>query len=1309
MNTQFNNVFKSNWVSYSESNNHLRDVILAKGDVYLSDAFALPLLHACKFMPKSLVNELVFSKKANAIFGFDFDFKAGSPFEIKEVQIALDKAREEIGVPMWHLSSKSFIESVRTVIEKLPQTGNSFSALSAIHNILNRLNNTSLKGGGIIGCDDLDEAINLADSSDDYCRNLIHSLEKVPEDTQNEEWSVKLLEKNYPSCIPTRDFIARSCSKMKELVNQSCLIACAKSVDEGVLTSTLNTTAKATSNQPAQKKLIQLTPSLLLAAILGSHKVLKSLARGFGLNVCEIKFPQHICSERVELMEHMTTKSFESYENGQRKETHWIAKAEEQKKLLELTKQCEYFLGLLSDIHVGKITHEKLQAYACSENWEYIGEEFGRFIQSNVANKRSRIQKLSSVQAIKYDLNSQVLGQPQAVESLTSVISNMLFKPTDTHLGVSTFLGSSGVGKTFLADKLADSINQSLSLGYQCKVINMEQYIEEKDVLKLWGSGSQYVNTEFGELTATVAKYPKQVFVFDEIEKAHPAVVQSLLTLIDKGKAKDRTTEREGDFSQCLFIFTTNLGAKTIEQLSDLDVELDIKDLLTSSGQKNPLSSEMVNRLNAGNIVLFKKLKPRELIQLATQASNDFMQRSAIDWRENLLPTLMLDTLGGDISPRSINTQAEKLEANIESKAMSSLSQQDFHKLENIMVRSEFEPSNTDLNVVLFTNNKKLCEYVSRLGVKCLPAKDISKVKAVLDSKADCFIFDEKSITLDPKELSIMLQKAQQDMPENLLYLMTSCAEKPLNRLNKTQKLFQRIFSVPKRTGAIVTDELAIIACDVQLVKNIDERIKRNLKADYTIAVNETENGIDVFFKDFSHKPALSQNDLLPFLTFDGAPEVSFEDVYGLEAAKQDLKLVINAMNQSDYLIKRNTSIAKGCIFSGHPGTGKTMLAKALAAECGISFFNVNSADLISGDIVKNINDLFDIVEKNAPAILFFDEIDAIAQCRSKGSEFTRVAVNTLLVRLDGFNSTQLPVFVVAATNHPSLLDAALMRSGRLEKRIYCDLPSSEVRKDFISKYLNKSNCHVDEQQIDEITKMTGGCSIAVLTRIIRESFYTEIKTQIPWSFDSLIEEIRTAKFGDIRTDMTQAKEDIKATAYHEAGHLVAHKLLFPGAKVELASVQPRGAALGMVVPGESNYTGSVTKQHIKDQLQVLLAGLATERLQGFVGDKSLSGASDDRSKATTLAKRAIVDWGMSDEFGLAIPSQLTTMPNDISSEVNNWLSEAFDCVTKLLKKNKNLLATVAEMLTEQETLNSTEIDELFVGGNAFDELKVAS
>jgi cell division protease FtsH len=190
---------------------------------------------------------------------------------------------------------------------------------------------------------------------------------------------------------------------------------------------------------------------------------------------------------------------------------------------------------------------------------------------------------------------------------------------------------------------------------------------------------------------------------------------------------------------------------------------------------------------------------------------------------------------------------------------------------------------------------------------------------------------------------------------------------------------------------------------------------------------------------------------------------------------------------------------------------------------------------------------------------------------------------------------------------------------------------------------------------------------------------------------------------------MTQAKEDIKATAYHEAGHLVAHKLLFPGAKVELASVQPRGAALGMVVPGESNYTGSVTKQHIKDQLQVLLAGLATERLQGFVGDKSLSGASDDRSKATTLAKRAIVDWGMSDEFGLAIPSQLTTMPNDISSEVNNWLSEAFDCVTKLLKKNKNLLATVAEMLTEQETLNSTEIDELFVGGNAFDELKVAS
>jgi ATP-dependent Zn protease len=1287
-----NPFYKKILAQYCGANENLHQVLCTNDKTLTQQAFALPLLHACKFMPKSVANEFIFIKKGIAVFGFDFDFKKAIEFEKEEFLKALDKASKEIAPTVLELSASDFINNVQMAINELPQTNDAFYASTGMASILNKLSKAPGVSQWVITSFSNENDV-LVDLDDNYFEDI------------EPNWATSFIEDPLPEKMTSKAFISNEKSCIKDLVKQCCWVACAESINAGVLTATLNSTTYSQKDRWTQKNLVALTPSLLLTSIFGSSLMLEYLANVFELNKCEIKFPERIYNQRNDLMEHMVTKTFESVENGQRKETHWVAKAEECKASLALDKQCTYFLGALFSDNSFCSLHERIEYLSSRSNWQYIGDVLGQFIQMNVANKASRIQKLSTIKSINNTLNNQVLGQPHAVDTVCSAVSSMLLKKTKVHLGVSTFLGTSGVGKTFLAEKLADTLNEKMNLGFKCTVINMEQYTDEKDVLKLFGSGSQYVSAEYGELTTAVVKYPRHVFVFDEAEKGHSVALQSLLTLIEKGRTKDRTTEREVDFSSCHFIFTTNLGSEIIEQLDDLDVEINLNDLLSNTRSKNALSNEMVNRLASGSLALFKKLSARDFIHLAVSVDDGSLGGGAFDWKNNI-PELILNTLGGDVTARNIRTQAEKLETAVESRAINLLPEASLSKLENITVTQVRESIDNEYNIILFSNNKLLCEHVSTMGIACESADNIENISKVIEQEADGYIFDEKAITIPTEALITLLE----NNAKGVYFTISGKNSTDFDKLSAWAKVIHRRFTIDVRTKRKINELIDITKREVHLIKKVGERVKRNMKASYSISVQETDDGINAEFKDFSYKCTLSQDDLsLPFLNFEGAPDVNFDDVYGLESAKKDFGLVINAMSDDKYFKARNTSIPKGYILSGHPGTGKTMLAKALAAECGLSFFNVNSADLIDGNIVENINTLFDVVEKNAPAILFLDEIDAIAQSRNKGSDLTRIAVNTLLVRLDGFKRTELPVFVLAATNYPSLLDRALMRSGRLEKNIYCDLPSADVRKSYVQQHLESSNCQISEDKLSEITKVTAGATIAVLAQIIRESFYTEIKTETPWHVDMLIEEIRTAKFGGLRDDISQAQEDIKATAYHEAGHLVAHKLLFPKVKVEFASVQPRGAALGMIVPGENSSTGSVNKRSIKNHLQVLLAGLATERLQGFVGDNSLSGASDDRLKATNLAKRAITDWGMSEQFDLAIPSQLTITPSDITTEVNSWLSEAFDAVTGLLKENTKLLTVVAETLIKQETLNSSEIDELFTEYTLKSELKLVS
>lgn len=487
-----------------------------------------------------------------------------------------------------------------------------------------------------------------------------------------------------------------------------------------------------------------------------------------------------------------------------------------------------------------------------------------------------------------------------------------------------------------------------------------------------------------------------------------------------------------------------------------------------------------------------------------------------------------------------------------------------------------------------------------------------------------------------------------------------------------------------------------------QLIKYTAAAIARNTSVHFELTHKLTDNGVEIGFKSFTQKQRVRAEDAdLHFLDFAGKPEGSLEDVIGLDGVKKRLKLIVKAMGEEQSAHTKQIDIPKGYLFTGLPGTGKTHLARSLAAESDMFFFAVNAANLLVGNVVKNINDLFAVARRYQPSTIFLDEIDSIAKSRNSSGSYA-TAVNALLTAMDGFSKDDGKVFVLAATNNPNQLDSALTRAGRFDRTVPFNLPCKQARAACVQQWFDNKESELDAELKDELVAMLEGATIGRINEIFNNSVLSSLADDYEWQPQLLIEEIRSAKLGYVSQSLKQSKEQIANTAYHEAGHLVAHKLLLPDVPVEFASIQPRGAALGMVVPGQADNEPVLSKQRVKAYLQVYLAGIAAEKMRGMTGDAQTIGGTDDRRKATNLAKKAIVDWGMSEQFGLAIPSELKIDNAQVNSEINTWLSSAYKDVCELLANNKPLLDKVSQALTENEQLDKTDIEGLFAISQGF-------
>ena len=440
---------------------------------------------------------------------------------------------------------------------------------------------------------------------------------------------------------------------------------------------------------------------------------------------------------------------------------------------------------------------------------------------------------------------------------------------------------------------------------------------------------------------------------------------------------------------------------------------------------------------------------------------------------------------------------------------------------------------------------------------------------------------------------------------------------------------------------------------------------------------------------------------------------ITFKDVAGEDEAKESLVEVVDFLHNPGKYSKIGARLPKGALLVGPPGTGKTLLAKAVAGEAHVPFFSLSGSDFIElyvGVGASRVRDLFKEAEKNAPCIVFIDEIDAIGRSRDSkygGNEEREQTLNQLLSEMDGFDGKK-GIIILAATNRPEILDKALLRPGRFDRRIIVDKPDLKGRVEILQVHA-KDVLMDDTVDLNEIALATSGAVGSDLANMINEAAINAVKMGREYvSQKDLFDAVEQVLVGKEKKDRVMSKEERKIVSYHEVGHALVSALQKNSEPVQKITIVPRTmGALGYVmhVPEEEKYLD--TEAELRDRLVSLLAGRAAEEI---VFDTVTTGAANDIEQATSIARNMITRFGMSKKFGLmglaTVESQyldgrasLTcsdVTAADIDTEVMKALHESYKKAKKLLKENRAIMDKLAAHLIEKETITGKEFMKIY-------------
>ena len=445
---------------------------------------------------------------------------------------------------------------------------------------------------------------------------------------------------------------------------------------------------------------------------------------------------------------------------------------------------------------------------------------------------------------------------------------------------------------------------------------------------------------------------------------------------------------------------------------------------------------------------------------------------------------------------------------------------------------------------------------------------------------------------------------------------------------------------------------------------------------------------------------------------------ITFDDVAGVEEAKEELEEIIDFLKDSGKFQKLGGKIPRGVLMVGPPGTGKTLLAKAVAGEAGVPFFSISGSDFVEmfvGVGASRVRDLFDEARKNAPCIIFIDEIDAVGRHRGaglgSGHDEREQTLNALLVEMDGFDGSE-GIITVAATNRADILDPALLRPGRFDRQVTVMLPDINGRKKILEVHSKKIALE-EGTNLEVIAKGTPGFSGAELANLVNESALraaslnkkSVMLDDMEWARDKVM-------MGAERRSMIMQQEEKEATAYHEAGHALVAYHLEKADPIHKITIIPRGQALGLTsfLPDADRL--SLDKEFLLAKITTALGGRAAEEL--VLNDFS-TGVESDIKNATDIAYQMICKWGMSDQLGALAITQGDSgnflaidynaeepvseeMQQIVDDEVHSMIRTCYAKAISILSEKKNQLKTLAEALIEKETLTLDQVNDLLKG-----------
>lgn len=957
-------------------------------------------------------------------------------------------------------------------------------------------------------------------------------------------------------------------------------------------------------------------------------------------------------------------------------------------------------------------------------------DSFKMLLSCNVGTSKVLRDRLSGV----------IFGQDNAINTVASGfyhahIREMTGKNKRKPYATFLFAGPPGVGKTFLSEALAKELNLPF------RRFDMSEYSHHEANIEFCGSDKVYKGAKKGNFTTFIEENPQCVVLFDEIEKAHSVITNLFLQMLDAGIIRDNYTDKTLSLENVWMIFTTNAGKQLYENSESSDLSglsrkviiQALKDDINPTTKAPYFPAAICSRFASGNVVMFNHVTPHNLIDIAKKEITDsafvFKKESGIDVGiDERLYTAILLAEGGNADARTIKNRAGTIFYNeLYEFFRLSLNQAfdlDILKLEKIKIKVDLSDSKPEIaelfeqqskpKTLVFSAkpmvnglNKKasmgefLCARTITEANEIMRKNDISVIFVDLNhglSKADenyLNIGDETSVARD------FLQQLRQEDSSIPIYLLETKKHTftQEERISFAGQGIRGVISVVNNPD--LEDEMKEIFTSIHEQQSVIRLAKENKVVSYETAqrLSDDEKTAEIILFDFKLKTAVDSDDSQSILNNISKPDVRFSQVIGAEDAKQELAYFVEYLKNPKKYIGTGVKPPKGVLLYGPSGTGKTMLAKAMAGESDVTFLCAEGNQFLKGTVgegSKAIHDLFRTARKYAPSILFIDEIDAIAKERI-GSGSSEETLTALLTEMDGFqNQTAKPVFVLAATNFTveegtkKSLDPALMR--RFDRRIYVDLPDRDDRIKFMTMKI-KSNPAFDisEEMIKNLAVRSTGMSLAALDSVFEFSLRMVIRNKKTVVTDSVLDEaFEIFNNGEKRK---WNEESLLRTARHEAGHAVICSA--NGEIPSYITIVPRGDHGGYMQHSTDENKLIFTKDELLARIRTSLGGRAAEIVYYGTENGVSTGAAGDLINATTLARKMVELYGMDDTLGLVACIDQEEMTPEIRSAVNKILVTEMNNAIEVIRSNKETIDKLSDALVNKNHLTSNEINNL--------------